>query len=387
MNHQLLQKFIEDNKNKPLHEVAMKISELDEESREFVLNQINGIQKTSSKLTEWHTNKSIIYPDKQAVEQSSSQAAAEYKASLLKGSCVADISGGMGVDAYYFYKSFNFKKVIYSEPNIKRLTTAIFNFANLKAAYIHTYQATAEEFLELNQEEVDLIYVDPDRRVKTKGRSIKIEDCEPNMLLIQEKIYSRSPRMMIKYSPMLDISQSVLALKGIYEVHVLSIDNECKELLFIGESEYKGRAKIKCVNLQNSIMELFEFYLEDEQELSLEYAELKTYLYEPNASIMKAGAFKSLAKNYQLGKLAANSHLYSSDSLLSIFPGRIFKIIKQLSSKELKGLQANVISRNHPLKPDEIQKKYKIKNGGDDFIIASSLKDGKKVFLKAKRLK
>ena len=180
---------------------------------------------------------------------------------------------------------------------------------------------------------------------------------------------------------MLDIQQALTQLPNCKEVHVVSVNNDCKELLFLLEKDSKSEPNITCVNLKKENDKYFEFTFQEERTTSIEFSDIETYLYEPNASIMKAGPFKSIASQLELKKLATNTHLYTSETLLKNFPGRTLNVLDH--GKPQKGFtkQANVVSRNFPLTPEQIKKKYKIKDGGNQFLYACSLEDGSKSFV------
>lgn len=379
-----VKQFIEENKNAELAELALKLGKLAHLPKDFILNQINGFQKTAKKLPEWHLTEGILYPANQALEQASSEITAKYKALLVKGRSMADLSGGLGVDCYYLSK--NFEKALYVEPEVERYEAAKHNFKVLKAKNVTTFKGSAQELL-IKRLNFDLIYLDPDRRAKIGKRAFKLEDCQPNILEIQAGIFECCNQLLLKYSPMLDISGALSAIRFVKEVHIVAVENDCKEVLFLCEKNYEANIQIFCINFSKDGIEKFEFDHAEESSRSIGYSEPKKYIYEPNVSILKAGAFKSVGDEFQLLKLAANSHFYTSDQLLKNFPGRIFQLESLENAKNIKGIEANVISRNFPLKAEEIQKKYKIQDSEKHFLIATSLQDSSKVFLKCRRLK
>lgn len=383
MESEEIREFIRIHKNTPLPEVALLLGKRKELPKDFILNQINGWQKSKDKLPEWHSQQNILYPDNLSLEQASSERTAKYKACLASGQSMADLTGGLGIDCYYFSKKF--KTSHYVEPDKERLKAARHNFAILGANLINCHQSTAEDFLKA-VEKLDFIYLDPDRRSKNK-KQILIEDCNPDLTGLQDRVFSKTESYMVKFSPMLDISLALEKLKYIEQVHVVSVDNECKEILFIGKKEYQNEAQIHAVNFQSEEMEKMIFMVSEEKNCDAQIGELGKYLYEPNASIRKAGAFKLISKEFQMQKLHINTHLYSSDKHIEDFPGRVFKIVEEINPKTIRSGKLNVISKNFPMKAVAIKKKYKIKDGQDDYLIATTLSDSRKVFLLTKRIK
>ena len=370
--------FIEKHRNSSITELALLLSKKPQLPKDFILNQINGLQKAKQKLPFLLDFENFIYPSARAFSQASSEKTGNYKSEILRAKKVLDLSGGMGMDSYFFGQ--HAEQVTYIDLNKELVQTVLSNFSTLKASNITCINATAEDFIEQDNDRYDLIYLDPDRRA-AKEKAFKIDECEPNVAELIPNIWNKSKRCIIKLSPMLDIQQALTQLPFCKEVHVVSVDNECKELLFLLEYGFEEIPKIKCVNLQKESAQLFEFDFQGERSTSNTLGEVERYLYEPNASILKAGAFKTLGQKFELTKLANNTHLYTSTNLISNFPGRILKILEV--SKPKKGLtqQANVVCRNFGLKPDQLKKRYKIKDGGKQFLYAFSLEDESKCFV------
>ena len=383
MENDEIKAFVESYKNKPLTEIALLLGKKKNLPKQFILDQVNAWQKSRDKHPEWHSTAGIIFPDKLALEQSSSEVTAKYKAGLVSGETMADLTGGLGMDCYYFSK--NFKQSHYIEPNEERYKIAKHNFEKLGAGTINLHHKTAEEFLK-DSEKLDFIFLDPDRRNKNK-KMVLIEDCSPDLAQIQELVLSKSSQYLVKYSPMLDISLALEKLQFVKQVHVVSVGNECKEILFLAEKDHKQEAEIIAVNLQNDKKESLTFKASFEKAVIADLGGLEKYIYEPNASIRKAGAFKIICKKYGVKKLHNNTHLYTSWNLVEDFPGRVFEVVEEVKPKNIRGRKLNVISKNFPKTAAEIKKKYKIKDGGDEFLIATTLIDSKKVFLWTKKYK
>lgn len=370
--------FIAKHAKKSTAELALLLSKNQELPKEYIINQINGKQKAPNKFPLLSQFPQFIFPSPRALSQASSEKTARYKAAILKADRVLDLSGGMGMDSYFFAQQA--KHSDYVEMNDKLVETAKSNFATLGAANITSHCAKAEDFIELSTHEYDLVYLDPDRR-SAKEKAFKIDDCEPNVARLLPQIWKKSKHCLVKLSPMLDIQQALTQLPFCKEVHVVSVDNDCKELLFLLEHNFKSEPLVKCVNLHKTGEDYFEFYVEEERNASVHFSNVETYLYEPNSAIMKAGAFKILGQQFDLKKLATNTHLYTSTELQENFPGRRMEVLEV--SKPKKGLtqQANVVCRNFSMKPEQLKKKYKINDGGSQFLYAFSLEDGSKKFV------
>lgn len=360
-----------------------------------VLNQVQGLQIAKNKLPSWYKNKNILYPVKLSLEQCSSEETAKYKASIIKGqlNSFIDLTGGFGVDTAFIAKKI--KQSTYVERNEALCQLAEHNFKalnlNTKVICDNTY-----EFLSKNSESYDLIYLDPARRDEIGKKVISITDCSPNILEIQHQLLSISDDIMVKYSPMLDIHKAINEVDNIYEIHIISLNNECKELVLrIKKNKESAPIKICCINIKSEGSEYFDFSLEEETSTPLKLTpNIKTYIYEPNSSIMKSGAFKSISTKYNVGKLHKNTHLYTSEEFIKDFPGRIFSVnkISSLNKKDLKNnlttiSQANVLTRNFPLKAEELKNKLKLKDGGENYIIGTTNNEEKRILLICERIK
>ena len=372
--------FIKKHSSYSLPELALLLSKKPELPKDFIIKQINGSQKAKAKLSFLLDFPDFIYPSPTRFSQASSSKTGKYKSHLLQFNTVLDLSGGMGIDSYFF--SQQAKQVDYVELSENLVETVNENLKTLKTFNITCHAAKAEEFIVQTKKQFDLIYIDPDRR-SAKEKAFKIEDCEPNVAELMPHIWKKTEHCLIKLSPMLDIKQALTQLPFCKEVHVVSVHNDCKELLFLLKKDFMGQPTIHCVNLVKNESEKFDFNFEQEQHEQNSIREVGMFLYEPNASILKAGAFKSIGAQLHLNKIATNTHLYTSSELLRTFPGRKLKVVQV--AKPQKGLiqRANVVCRNFNMKPELLKKKYKIKDGGNQFLYAFSLEDGKKVFVLA----
>ena len=338
----------------------------------FLVDQIAVRRQIREKLPSWFENGQLVFPAKIAAEQCSSEQTAAYKQELIGESwTICDLTGGLGIDSYFLSRK------------AKHLT------------YIERFPVYCDAAQVVDTlPEVDAFYIDPARRGESNKRVFALQDCEPNLPGLLPALLKRSPHVIAKLSPMADIQMTLELLPGTTSVHVLSVRNECKELLFVVEREADGREPlVRCINFGLDGMQSFSFTLEEERSAVLVPAgQVGTYLYEPNASVLKAGAFKQIAVRTGVKKLQVNSHLYTSDHLVSDFPGRRFRVDEVLSftGKLCKGLsktipQANITVRNFPLSVEELRKRTKITDGGHVYLFATTLVDGEKVLVKCSK--
>ena len=359
---------------------------------QMALQQIAGRQTAKRKLPSWTAVEGIIYPPHLNMEQCSSEQTARYKAKIVNGKSVngkfADLTGGFGVDFYWMSQSF--LDCYYIEQNEKLCAISSENFRTL-GLECSVCCCDAVTYL-TRMPHVDLIYMDPARRNVHGGRTYDIEDCTPNVIELLPLLMEKANRVMLKLSPMLDWRKAADDLKYVREVHIVSVDNECKELLLLLDKEATEDLRVVCVN-DDKTFEFFPsrgntFSLTEQNGLSL--AEKRpfsgsdtAFLYEPNASIMKAGCFKEVAERYAVRQVAENSHLFLSSVEIDDFPGRKFQIssISSMNKQELRTAlkdteRANISVRNFPLSPDQLRKKLKLKDGGDTYIFATTTSDG-----------
>jgi hypothetical protein len=379
--------FIRLHENDNIHALALQAGQYPNIDMRLVIRQITGRHIAREKIPSWHEHEQVIYPSRLPLEQCSSEMTARYKASLSKTDQLVDLTGGLGVDCYFM--SLAASQCIYIERQTELAELAAHNFGILGAKNIRVVNEDALMFLKKMQP-VDTIYVDPSRRDIHGRKTVLLEDCRPNLPEIEDLLEEKSRQVIAKLSPMLDISLAMKTLRNIAEVHVVSCRNECKELLFIKESGKKAAAPLlHCVNLLENKRQHFAFTREEEDSSSPRYAvSTGNYLYEPNASVLKAGAYKCLAARYNLSKLHASSHLYTSLSLSEDFPGRIFSVrnildFNKKNIKQLSGIsgKANITVRNFPLSVAEIREKTGVKDGGELYIFATTLADERKVLI------
>ena len=346
------------------------------------LEQILARQLLLKKVPTWAKNKQLEFPPHLSIEQCSSEETARYKASLLSGKTLVDLTGGMGVDCYFMSQTFEHTFYVEQMPNLVELAEHNFKILN---SNIIVNQGDSELFLD-DMNPVDAIFIDPARRDMNGRKTVSIHDCTPDIAQLQTILLIKAKQVLIKLSPMLDIALALKELKQVKAVYVIAVGNECKELLFLLERDYVDETMIYSINLPHDKVPL-SYHLSEEKVLKINYSStILAYLYEPNAAILKAGAFKTITTEYAIEKLQINSHLYTSNQLIKGFPGRTFKVQKwapfnnKISKTLLAGItNANITTRNFPLSVSDLRKKLKLKDGGDIYIFATTLVDNQKV--------
>ncbi|MDR1092436.1 MAG: class I SAM-dependent methyltransferase [Prevotella sp.] len=384
-----LNEFAKEHENDDIRVLALHAAQYPEIDMQSAIRQITGRRIAKEKIPGWYINENILYPKHLSLEQSSSEKTARYKANLVEGDSMVDLTGGMGVD--FSFLATKFKQAVYVEQQADLTGIAAHNFKELGLTNVAVKNTAAFSYLQ-EMTSVDLIYIDPARRDTEGRKAIGIEDCTPNILELESLLSEKGKLTMIKLSPMLDISLALKSLSDISDVHIISCNNECKELLFI-KRKANGETRYHCVNIQKEKTDILSFTKEQEEETATGCkSRTGKYLYEPNASIMKAGAYKYLSAYYKIDKIHPNSHLYTSDSHIQDFQGRSFIIenVCSLNKKEVKQYlhnikQANITARNFPLSVQELRKKTGLKDGGDIFIFATTLANEKKVLLICKK--
>lgn len=379
--------FILQHENEDTANLILSHSKSKELPIALAVAQIQSRKKAKTKLPEWYNTQGVLFPHGVPIEQCSSEITAKYKSKLIEGNSLVDLTGGTGVDTYYLSKQF--QSATYIEQNQGLCDLAFHNFGMLNSK-INVVHSSAENYLTILKASVDWIYIDPARRDQNSRKVFRIEDCTPNLIELQDILQEKSKGILIKYSPLLDISEIIRSVINIKEIHIVSINNECKELLIILKKS-SASIKIKTINFQGSENQIFDFDPKEEDSCSMSLTLPQKYLYEPNSSIMKAGAFKVIAKEYNLNKLHSNSHLYTSEKLVNNFPGRAFQIVgmealkKKGLSKILPNGKANVKTRNFPISVRDIKKKLSIKDGGEVYIFATTLMNNKHILIITKK--
>lgn len=373
------QDFINKNLNTDIMSVLFKKPIFEGISQKELAQQLESKKKCKKKLPTWFNTLEIYYPKKIHIEQTSSEITAQYKTEIIDGKSLIDLTGGFGVDSYFF--SQKIASVFHCEIDENLSNIAAHNYKKMSIKNIKTINGDGLVFLKKSNLNFDWIYVDPSRRHDVKGKVFLLSDCLPNIPKYLSLLFEKSDAILIKTSPLLDLSSGVNELKLVKEIHVVAINNEVKELLWILKKEYVGEVSIKTINHKKNHQEKFDFKLSEEKEAVSEYSKPLSYLYEANAAILKSGAFKILGNRLSLKKLHENSHLYTSEALID-FPGRRFIIqevipYQKKTFKNLSIKKANITTRNFTDSVLEIRKKFKIQSGGDKYLFFTRDNDEK----------
>ncbi len=380
--------FIKSNLNEKAEKLLFKANQ--PANVKILAEQIKARQKIKEKLPSWFVNLDLLLPKSISIEQASSEITANYKAEIMRGATLIDLTGGMGVD--FLVCSRSFKKAIYVEQNNELTEIAAFNSGILGIENAHFHNDQSLNFLNSLQDKADWIYLDPARRNSVGNKVSYLADCEPNVLQIKDLLLSKTENVLLKCSPMLDIELAINELQNVHQVWVICVENEVKELLFHLKFGKLASAAIKVVHFKNNEKNVFEFDNEIEKNLNYRLSSPLKYLYEPNAGIMKAGAFRSISENYGCQKLHQNTHLYTSEAIIENFPGRIFEIKALLkpNKKEIKkyipSQKANLTIRNFPGTVDQLRKQLNLKDGGAEYLFACTNNLNEKIILQTKKI-
>ena len=382
-------RFIKEHQQDDVRQLALQARKHPLVDMPAAIMQIAGRQTAAEKIPSWQSVEGILYPRHLSLEQCSSELTARYKATLATGKTMTDLTGGFGIDCAFLATSFD--QATYVERQTELCEIALHNFPLLGLNRITVCNEDGVKHLQ-EMAPVDCIFIDPARRNEHGGKTVAIADCEPDVAALEELLLSKAKKVIVKLSPMLDLTLALKDMKHVAEAHIVSVNNECKELLLILTTEDAG-AKLSvpviCINITNRETQRFIFTREEEQTAECRYTDTTgRYLYEPNASILKAGAFRILSQRYGLEKLHPNSHLYTSDTLVEEFPGRVFEIVRTctFNKKEMKealgGIKkANISVRNFPASVAELRKRIKLSEGGDNYLFATTLNNDKKLLI------
>ena len=389
----------------------------DDVDKMLVLNQIEARQLLSKKVPSWASNPDLLFPKHLSIEQCSSELTAKYKSSLVEnGNVFVDLTGGLGIDSYFL--SEKFKTSYYVENQKELCDLAEHNFGVL-GRKITVVNSDAETFIDnrrdaINRVSTELIYIDPARRDVYNRKMVSLHNCSPDVVELQRNLFQNPVetrfiasqtsvhQILIKASPMLDISLITSEMRNIKEIHIVSVKNECKEILIKIEPGFDGEIKYFCVDLQPvgtrhalslQVETNFQFVESEEKSAIPTFSSnIKKYLYEPNSSLMKSGAFKLISQRFAIDKLHVNSHLYTSDNLVSDFPGRVFEVVgfapfsKKIKKELLKDVtEASVVVRNFPLSANELRKSLNLKESDENFVFGTTMMGEKKVVIYCKK--
>lgn len=349
-----------------------------------VAGQIKARQKAKKKLPTWHNNTNIIFPSTLAMEQCSSEATAGLKSTWVRGEILMDLTGGTGIDTYFLSKKF--KETLFIEQDARLCELAKHNFQQFDDCNIRIINRDAAKYINdtaIKAIKADCVYIDPARRDQQNIKLFKLSDCQPDVTQLLEKLFGLTNTILIKTSPLLDIRAAVAALKAVCQVNIVAVNNDVKEVVYLLQKGYMGDYDIRTFNLLGSPQkQVFSFASREESIAELSFSIPLSYLYEPNNAVLKSGGFKIVGKRFSLLKLHPNSHLYTSENIISDFPGRRFIIdaICKLNKKEIKSKipegKANITTRNFPLPVDKIYQKLKLKPGGKHYLFATTDLDG-----------
>ena len=382
-----IQAFINSNIDANIAKLALQKNPFPEMEWLQVLNQIEAKTKSKDKLPHWFAAKNILFPSKISVEQTSSEKTASYKSEIVSGESLIDLTGGFGVDDFYFAKKI--KNIIHCEINTELSQIVKHNFEQLNAKNISCYSGNSLEILVKLDSKYDWIYIDPSRRNSAKGKVFMLKDCFPNVPENLDFLFNYSAKILIKTAPLLDISAGLLELTNVKSIHIVAVENEVKELLWELQKDYLGKTRLKTINIIKENRDTFDFILDENPEIP-EYGFPEKYIYEPNSAIMKSGGFDEVGTFYKLKKLHKHSHLYTNSEIID-FPGRIFEIEHTIPyhRKEMKnfleGKQCNITTRNFPESVENIRKKWKLKEGGNQYCFFTTDENDNKIVLICKK--
>ena len=361
--------------------LALRKSEFDGVEMKEVVAQIAAAAKAKDKLPTWYETPGIYYPSKLSVEQTSSEITARYKASLIEGESLIDLTGGFGVDAYFFAKKA--AHVIHCEIQPDLSAIALHNFRQLGVGNVECRVGDGTQILRDHFSRLDWIYVDPARRHDLKGKVFRLSDCQPDVTSILDEYFRKASHVLIKASPLIDLTSGIRDLRFVKEVHIVSVQNEVKELLWLLEDGFTGDVTIRTINFGKDIQEFSFNWGSGAQET---HAAPGRYLYEPNAALMKSGGFGALSEAFQVSSLHKHAHLFTSDTLLD-FPGRRFEIqeILPYGKEAVKIISklpaANLSVRHFPESVADLRKRTRLKDGGDTYIFFTTSPDDRKIVL------
>lgn len=377
------QHFIKENISTDISSLLLKKIVFANIKQQELVEQIEAKKKCLKKLPTWFNTPNIYYPNKLNIEQTSSEETAKYKARLVNGNTLIDLTGGFGIDSYYFSK--NITTITHCEINPQLSEIVTHNLKQLNCTNCTTIATDGLLYIKNSNEKYDWIYIDPSRRNEIKGKVFLLSDCLPNVPENLSLLFEKSENILLKVSPLLDITNGLRELSFVKEIHVVAVNNEVKELLYLLKKEHITTPKIKTINIKKKHIETFEFV--PHQKNTVNYALPQVFLYEPNAAILKSGGFNEVAQQYNVSKLQQHSHLYTSIKKIIDFPGRVFHIEEVLPynkknlKKRFKNQQANVSTRNFPKTVANIRTELQIKDGGDKYFFFTTDVNFNKILL------
>lgn len=379
--HKDVQDFISENLNHNITKLILKGSPFSNITIQELAEQIVAKTKCRSKLPTWFNTQDIYYPNKLNIEQTSSETTANYKANLINGKSIIDLTGGFGVDCLAFSKRFN--DVTHCDINEPLSKIVNHNYKQFGINNITTFTGDGLQCLSKYNTVYDWIYIDPSRRDDLKKRVFLLTDCLPNLPKNIDLLFKFSNNILVKTAPLLDINAAINELKFVKKIYIIALNNDVKEVLYILEKNFSKTISYKTINFTKGKNQIFNFTFSD---VDANYSLPKKYLYEPNAAILKSGAFNNIGTQLNINKLHKHSHLYTSIDLID-FPGRSFIInaIQPYSAKKIAKLvsnkKANITTRNFPESVAQIRKKTKLKDGGDLYLFFTTNSNNDKIVI------
>jgi 16S rRNA G966 N2-methylase RsmD len=377
-----IQEYIHNSLQVNISKLALSKNPFPEVDWKEIINQIVSKNKSQHKLPTWFNTDNIYYPPSISIEQTSSEITAKYKSELIFGTSLIDLTGGFGVDDYYFSKKF--ERVIHCERNVALSEIVQHNYGVLNVNNITCLAQNSTEVIEQSENAFDWIYIDPSRRSDVKGKVFLLKDCLPNVPENLSLYFSKSQSILIKTAPILDITAGCMELENIKSIHIVAIENEVKEILWLLEKGYDDEIELFAVNIQKEKTDCNAFILGEHT--PARFSLPQEFLFEPNAPLLKSGGVDYLCDALHITKLHPHSHLFTHSELVD-FPGRRFSINEVLPfkkenlKKQLEGKKMNITTRNFPLTVEEIRKKYKIADGGTIYAFFTTNINNEKIVL------
>ena len=387
LSHPDIQAFIRKHETTDVKTLALKPWPDDHWPKAIILDQIKARQKAAVKMPQWHQDPHIIFPPADIVEQASSTATALYKGSLFSGASCADLTAGCGMDSWAFGQSFKTLHCVERDSNAAQMLEH--NFKTLRPhAKIHN--ASAEEFIK-TMPHVDLIYIDPQRRNDQRRGIFKLDDCSPNILDLLPALKTRTNDILIKTSPMIDIDSTCKILENVQNVYITEHEGQCKEALFhISAQTTTTDPQIHAVRLNHdgTVYDSLSFHKKRTNALNFSYKNPQKYLYEPSAAYQKSDAMQAISDTFPVAKIAPDTHLFTSETHIENFPGRTFEVTGMHTphKKSLPFKKANLTVRNFPSSVEDLRKKLKLSEGGEDYLFACTLKNNDKVIISTRKI-
>lgn len=381
-----VQAYLDTLLDEPIEKIGLKKHPFGLDSK-IISQQILGKKKAKLKLPTWYSKKNILYPSRTSIEQTSSEHTATYKATLIDGKKMLDATGGFGVDSYYFSKKVH--QLYLLESNIDLFDIVAHNFKVLEVENVILLNQDSIDYLTQNDHYFDIIYLDPARRDTENKRVFLLEDCFPNVVEHLDLLLEKSSELLIKTSPLFDLKKGILQLKYVFEIHIIAVENEVKELLWRVSKKKSTEPALFCVSIYNEKINIEKFDFTEKYLPSICLPQ--KYLFEPNATIMKSGKIDVLAKRYHLNKLHQNTQLLTANNLVN-FPGRVFEIYNVISfdksnmKQHVENKNFIINTRNFHLTVNELRKKWKIKESNQDYLFFTTNAKNEKIILFCKKI-